>query len=99
MLAANDPSLETVTKNAVGIVADGMPIVVRSRRESGDRLPERVAGSELIYHLAEQSAIRGWKIYFLGAAPGVAKRCADRLTQLYPGIQIAGVRISTISGT
>lgn len=91
MLAAKQAELKRVTEGAIGILADGMPIVARSRFGSGPRLPERVAGSELIYRLAEGSANRGWRIYFLGAAPGVAQRCATRLAELYPGMQIAGV--------
>ncbi len=91
MLADQDPTLEAVTKGAIGILADGMPIVVRSRSGSDTPLPERVAGSELIYRLAERAAAEGWRIFFLGAAPGVAQKCASRLETLYPGLQVAGV--------
>lgn len=91
MLADQDPSLEAVTRGAIGVLADGMPIVVRSRRRNGTPLPERVAGSEMIYRLAERAAARGWRIFFLGAAPGVAQKCAAKLEELYPGLQVAGV--------
>lgn len=93
MLADGDATLRPVTQSAIGILADGMPIVLRSRfsRNPAQRLPERVAGSELIYRLAQRAAEKGWRIYFLGAAPGVAQRCAETLQGLYPGMQIAGV--------
>lgn len=91
MLAARQPSLVEISRGAAAIFADGMPIVWRSRHGSTSPLPERVAGSEMIYRIAEASARDGWRIYFLGAASGVAQRCADRLAQLYPAMQIAGV--------
>lgn len=90
MLAAQQPALQAISRGAAGILADGMPIVWRSRRSQG-ALPERVAGSEMIYRIAERSARDGWRIYFLGAAPGIAQRCANTLAQRYPGMQIAGV--------
>ncbi|XZE52280.1 WecB/TagA/CpsF family glycosyltransferase [Planctomycetaceae bacterium SH139] len=91
MLAAEHPELAAVTAGAIGLLADGMPIVARSRRGGGPKLPERVAGSEMIYRIAAGSAAHGWRVFFLGAAPGVARQCADRLSQLYPGMQVAGV--------
>jgi len=82
--------LQPVTYDADLILADGQPIVWQSRRGSNP-LPERVAGSEMIYHLAKRASERGWGIYFLGGEPGVGQASADRLQQLYPGMHIAGV--------
>jgi N-acetylglucosaminyldiphosphoundecaprenol N-acetyl-beta-D-mannosaminyltransferase len=41
--------------------------------------------------IAEAAARRGWRLFFLGAAEGVAQRAADRLTARYPGLTMAGV--------
>jgi N-acetylglucosaminyldiphosphoundecaprenol N-acetyl-beta-D-mannosaminyltransferase len=92
MLVDGDTELKKITNEASMVLADGQPLVWRSRLRAEERLPERVAGSELIYRLAEIAALRGWRIYFLGAEPGVAKKCADTLASLYPGLQIAGVQ-------
>jgi len=92
MLAAEDRSLGPITDNASMILADGQPIVWRSLLNSAeDRLPCRVAGSEMIFRLAEKAAQNGWRIYFLGAEPGVAQACADNLAARYPGMIVAGV--------
>lgn len=91
MLTARQPALVEISRGAAGIFADGMPIVWRSRYGASTSLPERVAGSEMIYRIAQASARLGWRIYFLGAAPGVAQACADRLAELYPGMRVAGV--------
>ena len=54
MLHHSDPQLAPVTTEAAMVLADGQPIVWRSRL--GDSaLPERVAGSEMIHRLAEAS--------------------------------------------
>ena len=92
MLVDRDESLQAITDEASLVLADGQPLVWRSKIGTAARLPERVAGSELIYRLAERAAERGWRIYFLGAEAGVAQRCADTLAQYYPGLQIAGVQ-------
>ncbi|GAA4452945.1 WecB/TagA/CpsF family glycosyltransferase [Novipirellula rosea] len=90
MLHHRDPEMGTITDDADMILADGQPIVLRSRL-SKEPLPERVAGSEMIYHLAERCSDNGWGIYFLGGEEGVAQQCAKKLQAMYPGLKISGV--------
>jgi N-acetylglucosaminyldiphosphoundecaprenol N-acetyl-beta-D-mannosaminyltransferase len=90
MLHAQQSDVRPITEHADLILADGQPIVWRSKIGSRP-LPERVAGSEMIYRLAEQASIAGWGIYFLGGEPGVAETCANRLADLYPGLNVAGI--------
>jgi N-acetylglucosaminyldiphosphoundecaprenol N-acetyl-beta-D-mannosaminyltransferase len=90
MLHHQQTELQAVTEQAALILADGQPIVWRSLLNA-ERLPARVAGSELIYDLAARASQHGWGIYFLGGEPGVAQICADKLRQRYPGLRIAGV--------
>lgn len=56
-------------------IADGMPLVWASRI-LGQPLPERVAGSDLVGPLLELAGQRQWRVYFLGAGPGVADKAA-----------------------
>ena len=56
----------------------------------GAPLHERVTGSDGIYRIAERAAQRGWRVFFLGAAPGVAAATAQALRELYPGLIVAG---------
>ncbi|MGB7329434.1 MAG: WecB/TagA/CpsF family glycosyltransferase [Rubripirellula sp.] len=90
MLNRRNPDMHPITQDADLILADGQPIVWRSRVNK-QPLPERVAGSEMIYKLAQRATQKGHGIYFMGGEPGVAAKCADRLARLYPGLVIAGV--------
>jgi N-acetylglucosaminyldiphosphoundecaprenol N-acetyl-beta-D-mannosaminyltransferase len=70
-------------------MADGVGLLWAARR-LGRPLPERVTGSDGLPLIAERAARDGWRLYLLGAGPGVAERTAAALQQRYPGLQIAG---------
>ncbi len=89
MLTAERPELREVNDRAAFILADGAPLVWASRR-GATPLPERVAGSDLVYDLCEHAARRGHGVYLLGGAEGVADEAARRLIALYPGLRIVG---------
>ncbi len=90
MLHHEDPTMHAITEEADLILADGQPIVWRSQLDD-QNLPERVAGSDMIFDIAERAADRGWKIYFLGGEEGVAAACAEKLVEKFPTLKIAGV--------
>ncbi len=92
MLTDRDPRLREVNRQAAFILADGMPLVWYSRLVRR-RLPERVAGSDMIYALCQRAAEKGHRVFFLGGMPGVADEAASRLCQLFPGLTIAGVEV------
>jgi len=56
----------------------------------GRPLLERVTGSDIVPLIAEMSARQGYRLYLLGAAPGVAEKAAETLKRNYPGLQIVG---------
>lgn len=71
------------------MVADGMPLVWASRL-LGEPLPERVAGSDLIWSLSAAAARAGRRVFFLGGNPGVAEEAAGILAARCPGLIVAG---------
>lgn len=87
--ARRDPAFATVLRQADLCVPDGVGVVLAARLQ-GVRLRERVTGSDGIYHLCEAAAQRGWRVYFLGAAPGIAEQTAAALLHRYPTLTIAG---------
>jgi N-acetylglucosaminyldiphosphoundecaprenol N-acetyl-beta-D-mannosaminyltransferase len=95
MAAQDDPDFRHVLRAADLCLPDGVGLLFAARRQ-GRPLPERVPGSELVYHLAGQAAERGWPLFLLGAAPGVgaeagvADEAARLLAGRYPGLVVAG---------
>jgi N-acetylglucosaminyldiphosphoundecaprenol N-acetyl-beta-D-mannosaminyltransferase len=89
MLTEQHPDLRSINARAAFIVADGAPLVWASRW-TGAPLPERVAGSDLIYELSAAAARHGHRLFLLGGAEGIAAEAARRLCERYPGLQIAG---------
>lgn len=89
MTAQRDAEFRRVLNEAEVVLADGVGLLWAARRQ-GAVLPERVAGSDLIYQLAARAAQHGWRVYYLGAAEGVAEVAAARLSAQYPGLVVAG---------
>lgn len=91
MLSARDPRTREVNARAALVVADGTPLIWGARLAGASPpLPERVAGSDLIFDLCERAAREGFRVFLLGAAPGVADEAARRLVERYPGLVVAG---------
>lgn len=87
--ARRNPQLRQVINQADLVTADGIG-VVWGARHLGIQVPERVAGIDLMLNLAERAAARGWPLYLLGAAPGVAAEAARQLKQRWPGLIVSG---------
>jgi N-acetylglucosaminyldiphosphoundecaprenol N-acetyl-beta-D-mannosaminyltransferase len=84
------PEVREAFDDAEIVVADGMPLIWASRLQRTP-LPERVAGSDLIWSLSEAAADRGRSVFLLGGNPGAAERAADVLQERAPGLEVAGV--------
>lgn len=87
--ARRDPNFAAVLAHADLCVPDGAGVLWAARR-AGQPLRERVTGSDGIYRICERAATRGWRVFLLGAAPGVAEQAAAVLAGLYPGLTVAG---------
>jgi N-acetylglucosaminyldiphosphoundecaprenol N-acetyl-beta-D-mannosaminyltransferase len=70
-------------------LADGMPLVWASRLQ-GRALPERVAGSDLLWSLSKAAAENDLPVYFLGGMPGSADAVATLFTEMWPSLRVAG---------
>lgn len=88
-LISRDRELRELTATAALTVADGMPLVWASALQ-GTPLPERVAGSSLVWSLARGAGARGTSLFLLGGDEGVAVRAAERLRAEVPDLSIAG---------
>jgi len=89
MEARRNPAFRRVLAEASLCVPDGIGVLWASRRQ-GRPLRQRVAGVDLVERIAARAAQQGWRVFFLGAAPGVAERAATVLSERYPGLKVAG---------
>ncbi|OAT79821.1 WecB/TagA/CpsF family glycosyltransferase [Desulfotomaculum copahuensis] len=87
--ARQEPALLTLINSADLVTADGVGIVWAARM-AGTPVPERVTGIDLMLRLMPLAAREGWRVFLLGAAPGVAAEAARRLQAQHPGLVIAG---------
>ncbi len=88
--AQRDAEFRQIINRAALALPDGIGILKAARFLGTTPLPERVAGSDLVIRLAELSHQRGYRIYFLGAQPGVAEKAIEKLRRRYPNLQVAG---------
>jgi N-acetylglucosaminyldiphosphoundecaprenol N-acetyl-beta-D-mannosaminyltransferase len=92
MLTDRDSELPDVNLRAAFVVADGMPLLWAAKA-GGHPLPERIAGSDLIFSLAAEAAANGWRVFLIGGREGVAAEAARRLCDRYPGLTIVGIEV------
>lgn len=89
VMARKDSNLRELIRNAELVTPDSAGVLWASRR-TGQPLTERVSGVEIVERLCALSPIRGYKLFFLGAAPGIAETAARRMMETYPGCRIVG---------
>lgn len=89
MIAQRDETFRAVLEAADLALPDGQGLLWASRI-LGQRLRERVCGSDLVPCLAALAAKHSYRIFLLGAAPGVAERAAAVLERDNPGLLIVG---------
>jgi len=86
-----DPELALACRAGHLTVADGMS-VVWALRASGQPVPERVAGVDLMARLLAVAGEHRLRVYFLGAKRDVVAALVERCRAQHPGLEIAGFR-------
>ena len=89
MAARRDLAFAQVLRQTVLNVPDGAGVLWAACRLGG-KLRERVAGVDLMRRLCALAAAQGWRVFFLGAIPGVAEQAAAKLASQYPSLLVAG---------
>ncbi len=87
MRAQNDGDFARVLGSAELCLADGTGVVWAARR-LGCSLRDPVAGVDLVEPLAAMCARRGFRLFLLGAMPGVAEELAVKLRAAYPRLAV-----------
>lgn len=89
--AQEDSELHRIVSEA-GLVTPDSAGVLWASKQYGKPMEERVSGVEIVERLCEASPRAGYRLFFFGAAPGIAEQAADRMRRKYPGARIVGAR-------
>ena len=84
-----DEELKRVYENASLILTDGKPLIWISNWYKTP-IKEKISGSDLFLRVCELAAKKGYTMYLLGAAEGVADKAAKNLMDKYKGLNIVG---------
>ena len=84
-----DVELKNIYIDASLILADGKPLLWISKWYKTP-IKEKISGSDLFPLLCEMAAKKGYSMFFLGAAEGVAAKAAENLKKKYNGLKIVG---------
>lgn len=86
-----DSQLRTSVLGSDVIFADGQSVVWASGL-IGKKLPERIAGIDLMFSLLERGNKVGYRVFCLGAEEFVNAKVAENIRGEYPGVQLVGCR-------
>ncbi len=89
--AQDDPALAEAYRTAALVTPDSQGVVWALRRKGYPGIG-RVSGVDIVDQVCRLSSETGVRIFFLGAAPGVAEEAAERLRLRHPGCNIVGTR-------
>ncbi|MBM6820677.1 WecB/TagA/CpsF family glycosyltransferase [Clostridium saudiense] len=84
-----DKEFQKVYREADLILTDGMPLIWISKMKKTP-IKEKVSGSDLFPEVCKLAANKGYKVFLLGAAEGVAVKAAENLKAKYNGLNVVG---------
>ncbi len=89
MKIQRDAELRAVFQAADLVLVDGTPMMWAARF-LGSPLPGRVSGSDFVPAFCQVAAREGYRLFLLGAAPGIADWAQRWLESRNPGLNIVG---------
>lgn len=89
VMLETDVELKNIYRDASLILADGKPLLWISKWYKTP-IKEKISGSDLFPLLCEMAAKKGYSMFFLGAAEGVAAKATENLKKKYNGLKIVG---------
>ena len=89
MAARRDPHFARNLNEAHLALPDGQGLLWAARI-LGTPLKERVTGVDTLIRMAAVAAEKGYRVYLLGAAEGVADAAAQELSRRYPKLEVVG---------
>lgn len=91
MKAKKDEGLRKLLNSAAIQIPDGVGVLIASKLKRGS-IKKRVTGIDLMQNICKRASQKGYRVFLLGAKPGVAKRAAEILKEKYTGLNVCGIR-------
>ena len=89
MATWDHPALQDAICTADVVVPDGIG-VVKAAKIIGTPLKERLPGIEIGEAILKYAAESGKSVFLLGAKPGVADAAAEKMRDMFPGLNVCG---------
>ena len=89
LLCHRDEKMMQATQSAGLVLPDGAGIILAANILGYKNLG-RITGPNLMLKLCDWGREKGLRHFFYGGAEGVADKLASRLTEMYPGMEVAG---------
>jgi len=89
MLCRRDPDMHRAITEAELNLPDGVGVILACELLGFGRR-HRVTGPALMLEVCDQGRKMGFRHFFHGGGQGIADRLAERLSQRFPGLQVAG---------
>jgi len=90
MAATNDNELKRIINRADLVTPDGFGLMLAARF-LGTPLKERITGVDLTWALIKLAEDRGYSVFLLGGAPGVAKKAVQNILRVHPKVKFVGI--------
>jgi len=84
-----DDYFKKICDNSELLLIDGHPLIWIAKLYKKP-FKQKICGSDLVPILCEWATQKEYSVFFLGAAPGVAKKAAGKLQNQFRGLNIAG---------
>ena len=84
-----DDYFKKICDNCELLLVDGHPLIWIAKLY-GKPFKEKICGSDLIPVLCNIASKKGYSVFFLGAAPGIAAKAAEIMRKQNLGLKIAG---------
>ncbi len=89
-LTVRDPQYRKIVQEAAIVMNDGIGVSMAAKIVGKASFPANLNGTDLTPLILTLAAERGWRVFLLGAAPGVAEQAAAKFVAQNPTLVISG---------
>lgn len=89
-LTARDAEYQRIVQEAAIVLNDGIGVTLAAKVVGNVSFPANLNGTDLTPLILMMAAEQGWRVFLLGAAPGVAEKAAAKFVSQIPSLVIGG---------